>query len=885
MKHIFYKTTGVLFLFFTLVSFTSFAQTTVSGTVKDASGEGLVGINVIIKGTVVGAPTDIDGKFSFTTNKPLPFKVQISGVGYKTQLIDYTSSGQNLNITMEEDIGMTETVIVSASRVEESIMQSPVTIEKMDILAIKNTTADNFYDGLSQLKGVDLVPNGLLIKMINARGFGGPYQTRFVQRFDGMDMQTVSLSVPFGNIAGIHDIDVESVEIQPGAASALYGPNAFNGVMNMYSKSPFLYQGLTVQTKLAVNNVGNAELNNNGLDATPLYEIALRYGKAINNKFAYKVNLSYLEGTDWIANDQRLTSTDAITGIRTVTNLTSTNGDRLNTYGDENPIGNVGGLPVHRTGYKESELTDYNVRNVRADLTLYYRLTDNIEASYMIKYAEGNGPLTGANRYSYRPQFVINKFELKGSNFFLRAYNMDQRMGSGSYDFNNTATRLQAASKDDATWLNDYSAAFIANGGNHSAARATADQGRLTQDSPEFDAIIRNTPAEGGTAFIELGRITHVEGQYDFASLLNNVVGLTVGASYRRFQVESDGTIFNDRGDKGPVAYFDIGAYAQVTKSFLEDKIKLTASGRYDKSEFFDGLFSPRASVVYSPTKSHNIRASFQTGFKNPIFQEQSIFFQVGATPTGLPIILAGGRRGFIDNVHTNGTDLNNNPTNVPFVEPEKVTSIELGYKGMLTPELFLDVSYNRNTYENFIGADFTNANLVLYIPGILTGTPDPDAIDGIYGFYRNLDGTFTTQGISAGVNYNLNGYQIGGNYTWTTLIDELPIGFLPSFNTPEHKFNLTVSNRKVTDKIGFNVAFRWQSAFEYLALLGGNNIEGEVASFNTVDAQITYKVNRNLTLKVGGSNLLNQYYRQALIPPQIGGMYYLTVTFDQFGR
>ncbi len=882
MKHRFCKATSALFIFFTLVSFASFAQTTVSGTVKDASGEALVGINVIIKGTVVGAPTNIDGRFSFTTNKPLPFKVQISGVGYKTQLIDYTSSGQNLDITMEEDAGMTETVIISASRVEESIMQSPVTIEKMDILAIKNTTADNFYDGLSQLKGVDLVPNGLLVKMINARGFGGPYQTRFVQRFDGMDMQTVSLSVPFGNIAGIHDIDVESVEIQPGAASALYGPNAFNGVMNMYSKSPFLYQGLTAQAKLAVNNVGNEEVN-----ASPLYEIALRYGKAINNKFAYKVNLSYLQGTDWAANDQRLMSFDPNTTIRSVTQTTSDNGDRLNTYGDENPLGTVGGLPVHRTGYKESELTDYSVRNVRADLTLYYRLTDNIEASYMIKYAEGNGPLTGANRYNYRPQFVINKFELKGSNFFLRAYNMDQRMGSGSYDFNNTAARLQAASKDDATWLADYSAAFTANGGDHAAARATADQGRLTMDSPEFDAISKNTPAEGGAAFIELGRITHVEGQYDFAPLLDNVVGITAGASYRRFQVESDGTIFDDQGDKGPVSYFDIGAYLQITKSFADDKVKITASGRYDKSEFFDGLFSPRASLVFSPTKNHNIRASYQTGFKNPIFQEQSIFFQVGAAPLApgvvLPIILAGGRQGLVDNVHNNGTDLTLNPTTVPFIEPEKVTSIEFGYKGMLTPELFLDVSYNRNTYENFIGADFTN--LVLYAPGVFTGTPDPTAIDGIYGFYRNLEGTFTTQGISAGVNYNLNGYQIGANYTWSNLVDELPLGFLPSFNTPEHKFNISVSNRKVTDKIGFNVAFRWQSAFDYFALLGGGSIQGEIASFNTVDAQITYKIRRGLTAKLGGSNLLNQYYLQSLAAPQIGGMYYLTITFDQFGR
>ena len=289
----------------------------------------------------------------------------------------------------------------------------------------------------------------------------------------------------------------------------------------------------------------------------------------------------------------------------------------------------------------------------------------------------------------------------------------------------------------------------------------------------------------------------------------------------------------------------------------------------------------------YSPTKNHNIRASYQTGFKNPIFQEQSIFFQVGAAPLGpgfvVPIILAGGRRGLVDNVHTNATDFAGNPLNIPFIEPEKVTSIEFGYKGMITPEFFLDVSFNRNSYENFIGADFTN--LALYLPGALTGTPDPNAVDGIYGFYVNLPGTFTTQGISAGISYNLNGYQIGGNYTWANLVDELPVGFLPSFNTPEHKLNISVSNRKVTDKIGFNVAFRWQESFEYFALMGGNSIDGQVDAFTTLDAQITYKIRRGLTAKLGGSNLLNQYYRQSLGAPQIGGMYYLTFTFDQFGR
>ena len=887
MKHIFNNLTSVLFLFFTLVSFTSFAQTTVSGTVKDANGEGLVGINVIVKGTVIGAPTNLDGTFSFTANASLPFKVQVSGVGYTTQIIDYTSSGQSLDIKLEEQVSITDQVVVTASRVEEGIMQSPVSIEKMDILAIKNTPSDNFYDGLANMKGVDLVQSSMLIKMVNARGFGGPYQNRFVQRFDGMDMQTVSLSIPFGNIAGIHDIDVESVEVQPGAASALYGPNAFNGVMNMTSKNPFFYQGLTVYMKNGINNINNTEI-----DESSYSEIAIRYGKAIGKKFAFKVNLSHLSATDWAANDQRVLNFNAAKAGNEPSLSNNTikgpNDNALNTYGDDTPVPDfvadptgrtpylVGGSTIHRTGYKESELTDYRVRNIRADLSLHYRITDNIEASYMIKYAEGNGPLSGGQRYIYRPQFVINKFELKGSNFFLRAYNMDQRMGSGSIDMNQAAGVLQNQSKDPTTWITEYEAAYNANGGNHDAARLVADKGgRLTRNSPEFEAIKKNTLEEGGSAFIEQGRITHIEGQYDFTSLLNDVVGITVGASYRRFQVESNGTIFDDAGEKGPVHYYDVGGYIQATKSFLDDKLKVVASGRYDKSQYFDGQITPRVSLVFSPTKQHNIRASYQTGFKNPVFQEQNIYYPFSPT-----LILVGARQGFLEDKRT-GTrfDLTGSAPNttgeqitIPFIKPEEVASMEFGYKGMLTPKLYFDVSYNRNTYKNFIGLDLTRT--VFHADGV------------IYAFYENLPGEFTTQGVTVGTDYAIGkGFKLGANYTWAALVEDLPLGFIPSFNTPEHKMNVTFGNRKLTKKLGFNVAWRWQSAFDYRGSISGSSIVGEIGTFNVTDAQITYKIRQGFTAKVGASNLFNQYYQQAFASANIGGMYYITFTFDQFGR
>lgn len=883
----------VLFVVALLCVNISFAQTTVSGTVTDFNGEPLIGINIIIKDKLVGASTDLQGAFSFTTKEAPPFSIIVSGVAYQTQEIEVTENDPQLDITLVEDINIGDEIVVSVSRVEQSTLESPVSIEKMDILDIQQTASDNFYDGLANLKGVDLVPSGMLIKMVNARGFGGPYQTRFVQRFDGMDMQSPSLSLPFGNIAGIHDIDVESVEIQPGAASALYGPSAFNGIMNMTSKNPFLYQGLTAQAKFGFNNVNNPS---DGVDASPYYEVALRYGKSFNNKFAFKVNFSYFRADDWIADDQRLMVTNPL-GISELNENTGTNGNALNTYGDENGFAldlNNDGNPdtplIHRTGYKETDLFDYQVENIRADATLYYRPTDNLEVSYMFKYAEGNGALTGGNRYVYNPEYFIHKFEVKGSDFFLRAYNFRQRMTDESYDLNNTAYALQNLHKDDATWYGDFGLAYATNGGDIEAARATADAGRLEPGSEAFNNALEtlksNNSINGGTAFTEVGDIFHAEGQYDFTNLLNNIFGLTVGASYRRFQVDSDGTIFLDGDGRDPISYFDVGAYIQANKSLLDNKLNLLASIRYDKSEFFDGLFTPRAAIVFSPVENHNFRASYQTGFKNPIFQEQSIFF-----PTATGIILAGGREGFIDRVHTGprfdlftlAPDVNDVIT-VPFVEPENVTSWEFGYKAMITPDLFLDISYNRNIYENFIGVDLSQ--LVTYFPTAFTGTPDPEVPDAIYAFYTNLPGDFRTEGVTAGVNYTFgDGFNAKANYTWSNLLDELPVGFLPSFNTPEHKMNVSFGNREVIENLGFNVTWRWQSEFDYIFGLSGQTIQGKVESFSVLDAQVTYRIRQGLTAKLGGANIFNEYYTQALGAANIGGQYYLTLTFDQFGR
>ena len=167
--------------------------------------------------------------------------LRVSYIGYENQLIDFSSAGQKLNVQMELSAVMLEAFEISDFRVSEKQRQDPLTVETMDILAIKETPADNFYDGLAMLKGVDLTSASLGFKVINTRGFNSTSPVRSLQLIDGVDNQSPGLNFSLGNFLGSSDLDVMKVDIVAGASSAFYGPGAFNGVIDMTTKNPFRF--------------------------------------------------------------------------------------------------------------------------------------------------------------------------------------------------------------------------------------------------------------------------------------------------------------------------------------------------------------------------------------------------------------------------------------------------------------------------------------------------------------------------------------------------------------------------------------------------------------------------------------------------------------------
>lgn len=924
------RTITQLFLLF-FCAFT-YAQTTVTGTVTDETGQPLPGANVIVVGASTGAITDFDGKYSLTYDQSPPFSIQASSVGFETNTQEVTTNPQTIDFTMQEG-NMLDEIVISASRTPERIFESPVTVERFGLKEIKNTASADFYDGLENLKGVDVNTNSLTFKSINTRGFATFANTRFMQLVDGMDNSTPALNFPIGNLVGMIETDVQSVELLPGASSALYGANAFNGILFMTSKSPFDHEGISGYVKQGITSQESAGDNS-------YTDFGVRVAKKFSDKFAVKANLGYLKGTDWAATSE--VDSDIIGGTRE-SNL---NYNGINVYGDEVStdiksvavtLEGLGVLPaganalvpsvnVSRTGYNERELTNYNAESLKADWGIYYRpWGDDFEIQYVGKTGTGSTIYQGINRYNI-DNFKQNqhKIEVKNDNFFLRGYVVSDDAGD-SYDMVFTGININRAWKDDNTWFGEYVGNYVAatlggatNEAAHAAGRAAAESGRFEPGSAGFKQAFKesvNDPdLSTGSKFQDASKYYHVDGNYNF-SHLTDFADIQVGTSYRRYSLNSSGTIYTDFD--GAIDYSEFGIYTQIQKKFdlsESSSLKLTGSIRYDKSEFFDGFLSPRLSAGFTINKNHNIRASVQTGFRNPTTQDLFIGLDagrailVGSAPDnldrysrsygvsgggqalGVPASVVQTGRAAYENSYSlssvQALGATGNPAvleiaNPEVVKPEQVTSAEIGYRGKLD-KVIVDFSAYRNSYKDFISQETVIAPLYGTVgDGALSVAAIANADYKAYSTYTNAEADVNSYGASIGLSTKIFGdYDLSANYTYSKLDfdQEAYPDFVTNFNTPEHKFKASLGNTDLFKNFGFNLAYRFTDDYFWEASFGN----GLVPEYHTLDAQINLRVpSMKSTFKAGGTNLLGNEYFTAFGTGFIGSMYYVSWTIN----
>ncbi|MEN8776763.1 MAG: TonB-dependent receptor [Polaribacter sp.] len=884
----------LLLAFIAFSSFAMVAQTTVKGTVTDAkTGETLPGANIKIENKAVGTTTDFDGNFVLKVTDNPPFTIEVSVLGYKMEKVEITTSSQKIDVKLTENETSLDEIVVSASRTPERIMESPVTVERMDARAIKNTSAPSFYDGLENLKGVDVNTNSLTFKSVNTRGFATFANTRFMQLVDGMDNSSPALNFAIGNLLGMSELDVNTVELLPGAASALYGANAFNGIMFMTSRSPFDDQGISVSLKGGVTSQ-NAGGNNEFTD----FNIRMAY--AFSEKFAAKATLSVMNGTDWFATDYRNT----VGGLR---GAVLAPGDRnsVNDFNGVNVYGDVAATDlgpaigrVSRTGYNERDLMDYGVESVKFGGSLNYRPfgDDRLEIIWNSKAGTGTTQYLGGQKYSIKNFFLQqHKLEVKAKNFFVRGYITSEDAGD-SYNTLFAALNVNRAWSSDREWFTEYAAAYLGavpgvTASNHAVARGFADRNRLKPGTPEFEQALDKVTSDPnlltGAKFRDQTKLYHSDVNYNFRDLID-FAEIQVGGSYRRYSLNSFGNIFTDAD--GPINYDEYGVYTQAQKNFLEeDRLKVTASVRYDKAQNFDGNFSPRVSLAYAAgeNKNQNFRASFQTGFRNPTTQDQYIGLDVGnailvgSAPDNLDKSIQyldenGGTQSIsIRDAYQNSFTIESGGTvaaDIDLVKPEKVTAFEVGYRGLVNSgnanRVTVDLSVYYNQYEDFI------ANKNVFVRGT-------DNALKVAQVYTNTGVDINSYGATIGLNTKvLKGFDLGVNYTYAKFdFDQASDpSFEAGFNTPEHKIKLQFGHTNLFENFGFNFNARWQNEF----LWESTFVDAMIGERLVLDAQINYAVPSIKSIfKIGGANLTGQEYLSAPGIGAIGSQYYISWTIN----
>ena len=857
----------LLLLFSLLISQICFSQIIVIGKISDKlTKEELIGANVVWKVQNIGVSTDFNGKFEISIpSETFPIKLHLSYMGYSTQIInikksDWENKNGFYNFYLKSDNKLIKEVKIIDSRLTKKQKENPLTVEALDIIAIKETPSANFYDGLGALKGVDISAASLGFKIINTRGFNSTSPVRSLQIIDGVDNQAPGMNFSLGNFLGASELDILKVEIIQGASSAYFGPNAFNGVIKMETKNPFIHTGLSFQQKFGSRNLSES-----------IIRLAEKFqGKNGKDIFAYKINFSYMKAYDWEA--------DNITQVEgTEADINNPGGyDAVNRYGDEDTDGNLNdvrensnlnyfthpGLGLwHRTGYMEKDIVDYNTNNLKLSSSLHYKLNPDVEMMYKFNYGTGTTVYQGDNRFSLKNiQFYQNIFEVKQEDkFFVRAYRSQENAGD-SYDAVFTAIRLQEHNlvdnqdwytayknnfMDDFSWQNfnwakydivwnsaTFQHEYFFNGdpidindwismsdsvlnanaeeiiAQHDFSRTQTDleTNRLIPGTEEFtnalNDITSKIPIEGGTGFYDKSALNHIHSEYQFNP---NFSKIKIGANFRQYSPDSKGTIFMDTASK--ISNTEFGIYSGFEKDLFFDKLKVNATFRMDKNENFNYNFSPAASIVYKATEKDILRLSFSSAVRNPTLSDQYLYYNVGRA------ILIGNLSGhgidYGENLVTVESLVNyflpaaQNKDSLKFfsvtpIKPEKAKSAEIGYRTTLFDKLYIDANYYYSKYNDFIGYKI-GAKYITLQDDTSTGAYEISTPSlQVYRMAANAENTVTTQGASIGLNYFISTqFTLNGNYSWNKLNKGgTEDPIIPAYNTPEHKYNLGFSGR-----------------------------------------------------------------------------------------
>ena len=371
-----------------------------AGTVADAdTQEPLPGANVVVVGTDQGTSTDSDGTFRLPDLAEGQYDVRVTFVGYQSMTTDVNIRGgetTRVDLTLTKSELMADELVVTGSKRPEKVLDAPVQVEAVSAADLETSGGGTYLSALSNLKGIDFVNVGINGQGISARGFNNHFNTRMLQMKDGRVAQLPGTGLPQSNFLPTSGLDVKTIEVVVGPASALYGPNAHTGVVNVITKDPWDESGVALDVRGGQRD---------------LVDVNGRVAGTINDQFGWKVTGQYMQATDF-----------------------------------RPPEGEAGAPASDSTHYfgtpfHESDLVqDYDIGSVRAEGSLYYRFGDGwqVEGAYGFSENDNFGLTNNGRNRILDWQVQYQNLRLSSNNWFAQVTHTSNDAGQ-TYQINGVA--------------------------------------------------------------------------------------------------------------------------------------------------------------------------------------------------------------------------------------------------------------------------------------------------------------------------------------------------------------------------------------------------------------------------------------------------------------
>lgn len=728
----------------------------IEGVVSDSSGQPLANAQVTVSGTRLGTVTDAGGRFVIRAVPPGTYNLRVVRLGSVARTITgiTVTAGTDSNVPvvlagMAVDLGG---IVVSASRRPEKITDAPASITRIDASAIERSVGNSFGGALKQVKGLDFIQVGMTAIAVNARGFNSSFNNRMLMMEDNRIAVLPENGLPVGAFTSIPKVDIDAIEVLVGPGSALYGPDASNGVITLQTKDPRQYPGTTVEV-----TAGSRSFR----------DVQFRHAGAFGGRFGFKVTGEYQGADDW---------------------------QNHNVY-----------APISATAAPSPELgVDWSTNVARGSgaLVYYFPTAGRLELNAGASKSNAIGQTSVGRNQLVDWQYRHAQLKYSHANWFAQVYRT-QSLSGDTYQLNGFAQnrlRFPTLSEDSVKHLSDF-------------------------------------PAEGNLTAAEL--------QGSFAPAMLNGVRLTWGGQYRRDRVSSKRQWLIDRKTGEDIETDQRGVYSQI-EAPLTSWLRLVAAGRYDKHENYDAQVSPKAGILWTPVQDQTWRLTFNRAFKSPTTLQTGFFF-----PDFAPFVgVFGNPNGYVIKNKTTGATVR---TIAP-IEPETNDTWELGYRGVMGGNLFLDVNAYLSNFDKFMSPLVVIANP--FIPAAAGGPTE--AFDAKTG--EKLAGA--TGGLQIPLTYfnvgraKIHGFEAGLRYaasqnvsfSSTASIQKLdkverapgdPIE-ATAFNSPTYKWTAGLDFKElIVRRLGANFGLRHVGGYQFRS---GVNV-GYVPAFSTLDVGVGYDI------------------------------------------